>query len=115
MVQLSMPVATQMLLQVAERNIGQLTDIETDVYTGLASPGKRQVSSDATNIGAGSGRATLAAPRYRDASGGENRMFLAAVAAANYRSAHKFSISPWSPTHPISVPRHFMTPTSFTR
>jgi hypothetical protein len=40
MVQLSMPVATQMLLQVAERNIGQLTDIETDVYTGLASPGK---------------------------------------------------------------------------
>jgi hypothetical protein len=70
MVQLSMPVATQMLLQVAERNIGQLTDIETDVYTGLASPGKQQVSSDATNIGAGSGRATLAAARYRDASGG---------------------------------------------
>jgi hypothetical protein len=28
MVQLSMPVAIQMLLQVAERNIGQLTDIE---------------------------------------------------------------------------------------
>jgi hypothetical protein len=28
-VQLSMPVATQMLLQVALRDIGQLTDIET--------------------------------------------------------------------------------------
>jgi hypothetical protein len=62
MVQLSMPVATQMLLQVAERNIGQLTDIETDAYIGLASPGKRQVSSDATNIGAGSG--ALLWPRH---------------------------------------------------
>jgi hypothetical protein len=32
-----MPVATQMLLQVALRDIGQLTDIETGLYkTGLA-------------------------------------------------------------------------------
>ena len=39
-----MPVATQMLLQVALRDIGQLTDIETDTYRALACLGKRQVS-----------------------------------------------------------------------
>jgi hypothetical protein len=42
--QLSMPVARQIVLQLARRDIGQLTDIETDVYRAMARPGKRLVS-----------------------------------------------------------------------
>jgi hypothetical protein len=40
--QLSMPVARQIVLQLARRDIGQLTDIETDVYRAPICLGKRQ-------------------------------------------------------------------------